>query len=265
MPTPAERIYDAAAGALLEQQTTAARLTGIMVPIGAAATAGALLLEPALHDVSHARWVQVVGLILGGIGAVLVLLVGLPVLKGPTIKGVEPGLLLEQADRPDVVDGTHDFEAEAAIALVKVRRENKSRLDRFRIALLVVFAGLVLELLGFGAATLVQPRPKPAPPVPAELRVTAAHLNVGELGIAGHLTSQAEGRVLLSIDLLGHAGEVRTMSVAIHNGRFRARVRAPRDLAPLRSATYIIIWSGSRSVRGGAIDGSLARCPEDCQ
>jgi hypothetical protein len=261
MPTPAERIYEAAAGALVEQQTTAARLTGIMVPIGAAATAGALLLEPALNDVSHARWVQVVGLILGGIGAMLVLLVGLAVLKGPTIIGVEPSLLLEQAGRADVVDGTHDFEAEAAIALVKVRRQNKFRLGRFRIALLVVFAGLVLELVGFGAATLVQPRSKASSLVSAELRVTAAHLKIGGLCIAGHLTSQAEGRVLLSIDMSGRAGEVRTTSVAIHNGRFRARVRAPGDLVPLRTATYVISWPGSRSVRSAAINGSLARWP----
>jgi len=56
MPSPAERIYDAAVAELAGQQARANQITNSMGPLGAAAGAAALLLKPALGDISHRQF-----------------------------------------------------------------------------------------------------------------------------------------------------------------------------------------------------------------
>jgi len=82
MATPAERIYEAAAAALSGQQDAVTRITGTVAPVGTAAAAAALLIKPALVKVDQAGVLQVAGLVLGAIGALLVLTAALAVLRG---------------------------------------------------------------------------------------------------------------------------------------------------------------------------------------
>lgn len=91
MPTPAERIYEAASGELDRQQARANQINTSIGPLGAGAAAAALLLKQALHDFSHAQLAQRVGIAIGGFGLAAVVLAGLAVLIGVSLKGVEPG------------------------------------------------------------------------------------------------------------------------------------------------------------------------------
>jgi hypothetical protein len=265
MPTPAERIYDAAAAALVGQQARADQITSGIVPLGAAATAGGLLLKPATHDITHAQILQIVGLMFGAVGLAGVLLAGLRLLRGVTIQGVEPELLSDMAARPDVLDGTKEFDLQAAEDLSKVRLDNDTKpLHKLRMLSRVVTAGLVAEVVGFGGAALIQPRAKPTPAISPALQVTRAHLGVASLSLAGVLSSSAHGSVRVVVRLSGRTGQLALLVAAIHEGRFSLRVRASRPMSPLRSASYTIIWPGSHSVHSAELVGTITRCPEDC-
>lgn len=153
MPTPAERIYDAAAAALDAQQARADQITNQIGPIGAGAAAAALLLKPGLHDISHARVAQIVGLVVGVLGLLLVLGAGILVLIGINIKRVEAVELVDLGDtRPDLMGNPQAFDVEAAIKMGGTRTDNAEALSKLRRRFFVVAVGLLLEVAGLAVA-----------------------------------------------------------------------------------------------------------------
>jgi hypothetical protein len=264
MPTPSERLYDAAAAALAGQQATANQIQSGMVPLGAAAAAGSLLLKPAFNDVAHAGCWQIAGIAVGILGLSAIIVAGLWVLMGIEVKGVEPALLTDVKDRLPLSADPEQFDFDAAIALGKVRKEQKPRLDRFRYRFAAVAVGLVLELMGLLVAVAIQPRPKTSPPSTAALEVVHAQLSQAALSLTGQLTSSAHGSVRVVVTLDGRSGLLTSLGPAIHRGRFKVRVMAPRALRPLRSAAYKIIWAGTPAVSAAELVGAMTRCAKDC-
>ena len=270
MPTPAERIYEATAGRLADQQTRSGRFTSAVAPVGATATAGALLLKPATHALGHAQWPQVVGLVVGLIGLALVLVEGVYLLAGAEIKGVPPDLLYgaAEADGGPLSTEPGVFHLAAAADLGMVWEENSEKLTRVARLFRVFVLGLVIELVALGAAALIRPSRTHQPwqaPAAASLHLTSGYLSQREIRMAGELAAGAQGRVRIALSLLGRTGGVMSLHPLIHNGSFRVRIGVGSDLAPLRSASYTIAWAGSSSVASASLAGTIARCPEDCQ
>jgi hypothetical protein len=268
MPTPAERIYEAALAGLVEQGERAARFTNGVAPIGAAATAGALLLEPATNGITHAEWPQILGLIAGCVGILIVLIVGAGLLAGADIRTVSPELLFQTAAADGgatrVKADTFHLAAAADVNTVweRNKRENKRVARLFR--LFVV--GLLIEIAGLGMAVLIRPTaPKTQAPVAASLHLTGGSLEPRRLMIQGELAPAAEGRVRIYVSLLGKTGEVLSLHPSIHSGHFRVNMTVSRRVAPLRSAAYGISWGGSRAVNGETVTGTIGRCPMTCR
>ncbi|HEV3318381.1 MAG TPA: hypothetical protein VG053_01440 [Solirubrobacteraceae bacterium] len=241
-----------------------------MAPVAATATAGALLLEPATNAFGQAQWPQVVGLVVGIVGLLLVFVEGVYLLAGADIKGVQPELLYDtaKADGGPLSTKPGLFHLEAAADLGGVWKENSDKLKRVARLFRVFVIGLVLELAGLGVAALIRPsRTHQAmqPQAAASLHLISGRLSTGEMSIAGEIAAGAQGRVRIAVSLLGRTGEVMSLHPSIHNGRFSVRIRAAGDLAPLRSASYTITWAGSSSVASAYLVGTIARCPGDCQ
>jgi Na+/melibiose symporter-like transporter len=153
MATPAERIYEAAAAALAAQQESVTRITSTVAPVGTAAAAAALLIKPALVKVDQAGVLQVAGVALGAIGALLVLTAALAVLRGVEMERVEPAKLLAstKSDARMLADGQR-FHLEVAETLVKTKTDNEEALKQLRTDFVQMTAGLVTEILGFTLA-----------------------------------------------------------------------------------------------------------------
>ncbi len=268
MPTPAERIYEAAAGKLADQQNRLGRFTNAVAPLGAIATAGALLLKPATNGIAYAPWPQIIGLAIGGIGLLLMLLEGYRLLYGVKIEGVLPEILLPIAKADGRSAESDPFHLKATVDLDKVWQKNQLDVRRCELWFNGLVVGLLLELLGLGAAALIQTNwtHQTAPgPVGASLHLTEGHLSPREMSLAGELAASAKGRVRVAVSLLGPTGEAISLHPSIHDGRFRTGVRVTGDFVPLRSASYSITWAGSSSVAGANLTGTIARCPGDCQ
>jgi hypothetical protein len=268
MSTPAERIYEAAAGNLADQQATVARLTSAVAPVGAFATAGAVLFKPATNGIADAQWPQIAGLVAGLIGLLLMCREGYRLQLRANIEGVPPELLYSVAKASGSLAESEPFHLAAAADLKTVFDENKPDIGRFRRWFTILVIGLMLELVGLGAASLIRPNPtSPATPAPvsASLHLTGGHLNRREMSLVGELAAGAHGRVRIAVGLLGRAGEVLSLHPSIHGGRFRARVRVLSNIAPLRSASYAITWAGSNAVAGAYLSGTIARCSGDCR
>jgi hypothetical protein len=268
MPTPAERIYEAIAGELTDQQSRAARLTSAVAPVGATATAGALLLEPATDGIGHAQWLQVAGLALGIGGLLLVLVTGAYLLYGADLKGVSPELLYQTATAGDSLAKSDTFHLAAAADLRTVRERNKRENKHFVRLFRVFVAGLVIELVGLGGASLARSNESDhsaKPPVAASLHLTNGRLTPNSVGFEGELARTAQGRVRITVSLAGRTGRVISLHPAIHDGRFRVSARVPRSAAPARSATYTVAWAGSASVAAANLAGTLARCTRGCR
>jgi hypothetical protein len=228
------------------------------------------LLEPATNAIGNAQAPQLVGLVVGSIGLLLVLVEGFYLLAGVDIKGVQPELIYEtaEADGGALATDPGAFHLSAAADLKGVWEENDDKLRRVVGLFRIFVVGLVLELVGLGAAALIRPsqtHKTMQAPVPASLHLTHAHLGQREVSIAGELSPGAKGRVRIAVALLGQAGEAMSLSPSVHNGRFSVRIRVGRRLAPLRSVSYTITWSGSSSVASSYLAGTIARCPGDCQ
>lgn len=268
MPTPAERIYEAAAGKLTDQQAKAGLLTSAVAPVGAIATAGALLLKPATNGIAHAQWPQIAGLVVGIIGLLLMFREGYRLLSGTNIEGVPPELLYQMVKTDGSLAESEPFHLAAAAGLKTVWEENKQDLKRFGRWFTVFVSGLILELGGLGLASLIRPsrtsKTTPAQ-VAASLHLTSGRLKPRNVSLAGELAAGARGRVRITVNLLGQTGEVITRHPSIHSGRFRTHIRIPGNLAPLRSASYSITWAGSSAVASAYLDGTIARCPGDCR
>ncbi len=268
MSTPAERVYEAAAGNLADQQAKAARFTSALTPLAATATAGALLLEPATNGIPHAGWLQVTGLVVGSIGLLVVFFGGINVLAGPYIPSVQPNLLYQTAKRSDSLENPDKFHLEAAAALAGVWEKNRHTIKGVVWGFRVFVLGLVLEIVGLGVAALVRPDPAHATtpaPAAASLHLISGYLNRRAMGVTGEIAAGAQGKVYIEVSLLGRTGRATLLKPSIHDGRFVAHIKAPNDLAPLRSASYTITWAGSSAVASAYLAGTIARCPKDCQ
>jgi hypothetical protein len=266
MSSPAERIYEAAAGALADQQSKVGRLTSAVAPIGATATAGALLLEPATNALGSAQAPQAGGFAVGVLGLLLVLVGGIGLLINTNIEGPPPELLYNRAKARGNLDKPDPFHLDAAfLDLGDVWDENERRIARMVNVFRVLVLGLVLELAGLGVAAL-RPGETHAPsPAPASLHLTSGQLNSSELSMVGALAQGAQGRVRIAVSLSGRSGEVVSRHPSIHGGRFKVRISVPRAVAPLRAASYTITWAGSSAVARAYLAGTIARCPGACR
>lgn len=267
MPTPAERIYEAALEGLNEQGERAARFTNAVAPIGAAATAGALLLEPATTRIANAQWPQVVGLIVGSVGILIVLILGAELLLGARIRKVSPELLFPTAATGNETTAVRAeaFHLDAAVDVDVLRESNDLQIKRVGRVFRVFVAALLIELLGLGVAVLTRPAVATPTPVAASLHLTQGELGPRRLLIEGEMSDAARGRVRIVVSLVGRTGRALALHPSIHNGRFRVDVPVPRRVAPLRSATYAINWGGSLSVAREAVSGTIGRCSGSCR
>jgi hypothetical protein len=267
MATPAERIYEAAVERTVEQQGTLGRLTSAVSTLVAAALAALVLLKPAADGLENAEWPQIAGLIVAVAGVAMLLFWGRKVLSGVPIPGPQPRALFRAAKQADTLKKPDEFHIDAATSLEKAWISSHDQIQGLRRSFTMVVIGLSLELVGLLAADIVRPGASPPKPVPtaASLHLTRGYLNPRQVEISGELTDGAEGRVQITLTLLGRGGQAISLEPIIHRGRFAVHVAAPGYVAPLRSASYTITWAGSGSVAGASLAGELSRCPEDCQ
>ncbi|HWC86796.1 MAG TPA: hypothetical protein VG388_09675 [Solirubrobacteraceae bacterium] len=262
MPTAAERIYEAAAAALAAQQARADQITNQMGPIGAGAAAAALLLKPAAHDLSHAAVPQAAGFAAGVFGLCLVLLAGVAVLSGVTIKGVEAVELANLGAGPgDLIHSPETFDLEAATRLGASRTDNATGLRTLRRRFFAVVAGLLLEVAGLALAAELAPASSPRSPGQAMVRVTVARMSASGLTLAGRLAPVTSGRVRVTVTLHGRGAKTIARGAPLTGGRFALRIGASRRLRPLRYATYTVAWSGSPRASAAAFSGTVTRGP----
>lgn len=265
MPTPAERVYEAAAGKLIDQQAEANRIKSAVAPVAAIATAGALLVKPASDGFANAQLAQIAGLVVGAIGVMLMFWDGFRLLASGTTEGVPPEVVYATAESK--LAEPESFHLEAAVDLDDVWRQNIPDIKKFGRWFSILVVGLVLELAGLGFAALIQPSGTGTErtAVAASLHLTKGRLGSNEMSLAGALAPEAHGRVRIAVSFLGRNGEVVSLHPSIHDGRFRTRISVTRDVAPLRMASYSITWAGSSSVAGAYLAGTIARCPGACR
>ncbi|TMK99143.1 MAG: hypothetical protein E6G34_06505 [Actinobacteria bacterium] len=268
MPTPAERIYEAAIAKLAAQQAAVGRLASAVSPLAAAATAaGAVLFKPATDGLQHQEWLQVTGLVIASVGFVALLWWGIKASVGITLPGAQPRTLFQVADQGPSWERPDTFHLDAAVSVEDVWMDSRGKIRGTVVRWFALFVlGIFLELAGLTVAVLARPgaASPPKPPTAASLHVTSGYLNRGGMGFSGEIAAGARGRVQIAVTLLGRGGEVVSRDPAIHGGRFAIQVPAGAAF-PLRSASYTITWTGSSSVAGESLTGELARCPEDCQ
>jgi hypothetical protein len=269
MSTPAERIYEAAVERTVEQQATLGRLTTAVSGLVAAALAALVLLKPATDGIENAEWPQIVGLGIAVTGVATLMSSGYKVLSGIPIPGPRPDSLFKAARGAKTLERPDDFHLEAAASLEKPFVDSHKEIERLRGYFKLVIIGLALELFGLLFAGIIwsgaaPPKTAKPPPAAAALHLARGYLNRREMGMSGELAAGAQGRVEITVTLLGRGGQAISLDPAVHGGRFAVRVPAA-GVAPLRSASYTITWAGSSSVAGASLAGELARCPEDCQ
>jgi hypothetical protein len=262
MPTPAERIYDAAAAALDGQQARANQITNAMGPLGAGAAAATLLLKPALHDISQASTPQTVGVVAGVIGLALVLVAGIAVLIGVPIDGVEPGKLVDIASGPpDLLGDAQTFDLNAAADLGRTLAGNDGALQRLQALFVIVAFGLVCEVSGLAVAAEIQPHPKsqPSKQASARLRLTSARVRGTGVALIGQLEPNEPGDVDSVVVLHGRGSERIMRAAPLRDGRFSVRVIAIRGLRPIRSVSYTLTWTESHTVASARLTGNVRR------
>lgn len=257
MPDPAERIFDAAAATLARQQARVDQILSSVAPLGAGAAAGALLIKPALHDIAHADWPQVVGAVVGLAGIALVLGAGILVLSGLELRGVDPGELAALAEGPpDLSDDAPAFQLEAAAKLGNIRAGNIPPLRWFKFKFALVALGLLLEIAGLATAAELQPSGHSATSKHvAKLRVTG-RITPSAVVLAGRLAPTASGRVRVIVLARGRGSERLARFAPLKRGRFSARLVAAKRVRPLRSAQYKVTWAGTKTVAAAHFAGS---------
>jgi hypothetical protein len=262
MPTPAERIYDAAAAALDAQQARAEQITSQMGPISAGAAAAALLLKPAVHNLSHAPAGQTASFWAGIFGLGLVLLAGVGVLTGVNIRRVEAAELLDVGAAPgDLMVNPQTFDLEAATRLGRSRADNAQELRTLRRRFFAVAVGLVLEVAGLAAAAAIAPASAHTAPNQAALKVTSARMSASGVALGGRLAPAARGSVTVTVTFHGRGTQTISRVSALSGGRFAVRIGASRRLRPVRYATYAIAWNGSPSTTKARLSGTFERGP----
>jgi len=250
MPSPAERIYDAAVAELAGQQARANQITNSMGPLGAAAGAAALLLKPALGDISHRQFPRLLFAGLGILGLLVVLGAGIAVLVGVEVAGADPAELSEVARKPGLVDNAQAFDLEAALGLIDTRKLNDKAVARLQALLTIAAVGFLIELAGLAVAAVIatQPKAKPVTRASAALRITTAHVSKVGIIVAGELRPSARGAVRVVVLVHGRRSERMSLTARLRDARFSAHARARPADWPLRSARFSVIGPGSRTV-----------------